>query len=792
MESFQVIVLAVVALISFASILTSKMTQVTANPPLSVLLNPVAWLLWTLDFLIWCLTIVGPIKFFTSFTEPAGSAKVGDAWRLADAEDSLQTSPKNDEGRPLKTVHECVQRAFKKYADRPAAGTRTFLGEHKPEWSKFPLAKFGETKWLTYKEMGEKVNGFGAGLLQLGLKPAPAGVDLQTVNGPHSILIFEETCVDWAITCMGAFTQSIAVATSYSTLGMNSVAEALNETGATAIVCNIKDVEKIAKFCDGKTASLETIIYTTNRSLETKCSAQGGKFKVISLEEVIAMGKSSGEIKFNPPSPDHLAVVMYTSGSTGKPKGVMIKHKHFTASIAAIMHKFKSFGLKEGEETYLAYLPAAHILELVAEVGNFCMGSAVGFACPKTISSKGACRVMPNGEINTKPEYPHPPGAIQEFRPTSMAAVPKIWDILKKGVEEVVGKGSPVKKFLFQVAYTGRYWALNQGRESPLFKALVFKKLKTMLGGRLVIGLSGGGPISGDVQTFIRTAFATPLIQGYALTETACAGTVQMGNDMRCGVVGPPVGSVEIKLRSCLGADGAAEVMDRKMSPYLSTDKNHYGTPCLGRGEVMIRGPSVSAGYYKQKEKTDEVFDGDGWFHSGDVGLWTTDGALMIVDRLKNLVKLKGGEYVAIESMEKEYSTSVYVNGIAGGIMCYGDGDMDRPVAFCQVNTVELENWAKSTNVTFSSVEELCKSPAAEKCVLDSLVAAGKKGELGANEIICAVALIPGNGSPNELTESSPWTPENGGLTASNKLNRKPIEVACDKMKAKLKKAAIR
>merc|ERR1719203_2152908 len=104
---------------------------------------------------------------------------------------------------------------------------------------------------------------------------------------------------------------------------------------------------------------------------------------------------------------------------------------------------------------------------------------------------------------------------------------------------------------------------------------------------------------------------------------------------------------------------------------------------------------------------------------------------------------------------------------------------MDRPVALVQANTAELEKWAKGAGVKYGSVEELCKMPSAEKVVLDALLVAGKEGDLAANEMLCAIALIPGTGSmTGELTAISPWTPENGGLTASNKLNRKPIQTA--------------
>lgn len=182
----------------------------------------------------------------------------------------------------------------------------------------------------------------------------------------------------------------------------------------------------------------------------------------------------------------------------------------------------------------------------------------------------------------------------------------------------------------------------------------------------------------------------------------------------------------------------------------------------------------------------------DGWFHSGDVGLFTPDGALMLVDRIKNLVKLKGGEYIALEAMEKEYLTSAWVDGVSGGVLCYGDGDMDRPVALVQVNTVVLRRWGEE-NGRRGGVEELCRDHLAEKIVLDALVAAGKCGSLGCNELLCAVALLPGTGpSTGKPTVASPWTPENGCLTASNKLNRKHIQEVCAALLEPLRKAAAR
>jgi long-chain acyl-CoA synthetase len=542
--------------------------------------------------------------------------------------------------------------------------------------------------------------------------------------------------------------------------------------------------------------TLKAIIYTRNYTTADQPAhpPKVSGVKVLSMDEAIELGKAN-PTPMEAPSPDHIGLIMYTSGSTGKPKGVMLKQSNICAAVAGLLEytiRMPGFAnimnpnSPKGQETYLAYLPAAHILEFSAECAMLCNGAALGFSDPKTISSKGAVRKMPDGSLNLEPTGfgNHPPGGIQEFAPTLMAAVPKIWDILKKGVESVIAKQSPVVKALWCAGFATRSFALKTGRSTPVIDVL-FKKTYVMLGGRLKLCITGGGPISPDVQNFIRVVFKTNLVQGYALTETCSAGTIQPAWSVENGVVGPPVKSVEMRLNDC------SEVKDRDEKSYLNTDKSHLGVPCLGRGEVWIRGGPVSPGYYVMEKKTREEFDEQGWFHTGDIAIWTNDGMIKIVDRLKNLIKLKGGEYIAIESMESTYANSVFVNGIAGGIMCYGSGEMDRPVALVQVNVGELVKWAKGSGVGFSSVQELCDNEAAVAAVTKDLNGIGK-GKLGANELLASVVLLSGEGNPEAQDLDSPWTPENQFLTASNKLNRKPIEKGFEKLLKPLIQKGIR
>ena len=430
---------------------------------------------------------------------------------------------------------------------------------------------------------------------------------------------------------------------------------------------------------------------------------------------------------------------MYTSGSTGTPKGVVITHSQIVAAIAS---GEKCLGIRDGEDVYLGYLPLAHILELMAEFSMLALGCTICYADPKTLTTTGA----------------YPIGALEQYSPTVMAGVPKIWDVIKKGVQAKVALSSPVAQFLVNTAFQARTFAIAHGYDTPLFKALVFKKFSKVVGGKLRLALSGGGPLNNEVQIFIRTCFGCPLFQGYGLTETCAGLTIQDPDDLRAGIAGAPIPSVEVKLES------TPEICDKAGLPYLNTDtKDVEGNPIHGRGEVLVRGHSISLGYYMMPEKTKEEWEADGFFHSGDIGQFMNDGSIRIVDRKKNLVKLKGGEYIAVENMEMTYGNSKFVDAIAGGICCYGDGEMDRPIALMQLNQVVAMKWAAENGIA-GDFDAVKNSKELMDAVMTDLKGEHAKGGLSHIEKLVAVAF---------LTE--PWTPENGCLTAANKLQRRTV-----------------
>lgn len=645
---------------------------------MSILLEPIKWLLILLDLSVFFVSFkwVPLVKKLLSgeFGHKLRSVPVADdeSHRVAAAayRDNLVERPYPG----VDSLYDLTKDAFEKYASRPCMGTREFLGQHEGN----PKVKaFGPNlKWRTYAEVGTEALKFGAALRSVGLTAAPKNTTLEKLKTPCAFAIFENTCAEWMIAAQGCFSQAMIVTTIYATLGMDAVIDAVNDGVISAILCNKTNVKVlVSRIKEMKT--LKTIIYTNDLIApgdETALPAAPKGVSILSFDDFVASG-STDEFPPTPPTSDTTAVIMYTSGSTGKPKGVVVTHANLLSAIAAGQI---AFSLSD-EDKYLGYLPLAHIMELMVEFSTLSSGASIGYADPKTLTSTGS----------------YPIGAIEEFTPTLMVAVPKIWDIIKKAVQTKIEKGSPVVKFLFDVAFQARKFAFEHGYDTPLFRAIIFKKMEAVVGGNMRMALSGGGPLNSEVQVFVRTCFGMPLVQGYGLTETCAGLTIQAEDDFRFGIAGALIASCEVKLLS------TPDINDKAGFPYLSTDKKDVeGNPVFGRGEILIKGNNVAVGYYMEPEKTKEVFRDDGFFHTGDIGQFMDDGSIRIVDRAKNLVKLKGGEYIAVENMEMVYGNSKFVNAVDGGICCYGDGDMDRPIALMQISEPFIMEWAKENGVS--------------------------------------------------------------------------------------------
>jgi len=292
---------------------------------------------------------------------------------------------------------------------------------------------------------------------------------------------------------------------------------------------------------------------------------------------------------------------------------------------------------------------------------------------------------------------------------------------------------------LFQTAYEAKRRAVAQGKTTPFWDSLIFSKIhQQVFGGRVDGIVSGSAPLSPKVAEFLRVCFTTKVVEGYGLTETTAGCCMGSTKDMRCGTVGPPLCSLEFKLT------------DVPSMGYSSDDKPYP------RGEICIRGNCISPGYYKNKEKTDEVFDKDGWFHTGDIGRLNEDGTLSIIDRAKNIFKLSQGEYVAPEYLENVYSRAPFV----AQCFVHGESSQAYVVAVVIPDEETVKIWAKKNNVE-GTIKDWIKKPELKEAILQDMQKIAKEAKLLGYEVVKDIYL-----------DSELWSSENGILTPTMKLKR--------------------
>ncbi len=393
-----------------------------------------------------------------------------------------------------------------------------------------------------------------------------------------------------------ASAQSIPIVTAYDSLGEEGLGHSLKQTGSLAIFLDPNLLPTFTRVIKDAPA-VKYVIYNTNPDAKQadidKLKEVNGELTIISFDELLQRGKDN-PVDPVPPSPEDLACIMYTSGSTGPPKGVMIKHKGVIAALAGVQSVVAPF--IGPADANLTYLPQSHIFEYMFENVTLFWGATMGYGNPKTLSDSSV--------RNCK-------GDIREFKPTILIGVPAVWESVKKGIVAKVNSGSFAVKKMFWGAMALKQSLLGAGLPGAgVLDSIVFKKLKDATGGRLRIAFNGGGPISVDTCKFISYAI-TPMIQGYGLTETCAMGAIQDPLEWNPHSLGGIPGCIEVKL------------VDFAEAGYFSTNNPP-------QGEIWIRGPAVTEGYFDNEKETKEAFK-DGWFMTGDIGEFDKNGHLRII-----------------------------------------------------------------------------------------------------------------------------------------------------------------
>ena len=426
------------------------------------------------------------------------------------------------------------------------------------------------------------------------------------VKAGDKIAIVSNNRPEWNITDLAILLIGAVSVPIYPTITSTEYEFIFND--AEVKFCFVSDKEILAKVnvISDKVESLQGI-YSFDEIVDAKHYSEIMNYGINDYQEKVE------EIKRGVKASD-LATLIYTSGTTGIPKGVMLTHNNIVSNVNASEPRLP---IHTGAKA-LSFLPLCHVYERMLTFLYMKVGVSIYYA--ESIESIGE--------------------NLKEIKPEGFSTVPRL---LEKVYDKIVNKGAELtglKKGLF-------FWALALGqRYEPYGKngwwyelklkianKIIFSKWREALGGNILVIASGSAALQPRL-TRVFNAAQIPVMEGYGLTETSPVISVQVaaGKGFKVGSVGRPIDNVEVKIAE--------------------------------DGEILCKGPNVMTGYYKNQEKTDEVLNEDGWFHTGDIGEIDEDGFLKITDRKKEMFKTSGGKYVAPQVMENRFKESMFIEQI--------------------------------------------------------------------------------------------------------------------------------
>src|SRR5881394_1238769 len=455
----------------------------------------------------------------------------------------------------------------------------------------------GRWETISSQEVLRRVAGLSTAFVELGVKPGDR-VGLFSANRP------EWHTADFAINGAGAVTVPV-----YFNESSDRMTYILKHCAAKVVfVVGAAQLRKLLNVRQELPELEQIILAGGDAEVPGEC---------LRYETLIA-GASSPDIssyrlRSSQVLPGQLASIIYTSGTTGEPKGVMLTHANFCSNVTDVGHDFQ---LNPTEDVALSFLPLAHVYGRTLDYIYIFQGCPIAY-------------VASIDEVAQ---------ALVEVRPTVLAAVPRFFEKIYARLVEQGSKTAGAKRLIFdwamKIANQSVHWRASGGHASLAVKLqwllanrLVYKKVREGLGGRLRIVSSGGAPLSKELAEFF-WAIGVPIYQGYGLTETSPIVSNNYPQN-RVGSSGKAIANVQVRIAE--------------------------------DGEILVKGPCIMQGYYKNPDATRETLTEDGWFRTGDIGHLDADGYLYITDRKKDLLKTAAGKFVAPQPIENALKTSPYI-----------------------------------------------------------------------------------------------------------------------------------
>ncbi|KAJ0716566.1 putative long-chain-fatty-acid--CoA ligase [Helianthus annuus] len=392
----------------------------------------------------------------------------------------------------LESCWDIFRLSVEKYPNNPMLGTREFVN-----------GKHGAYKWLTYKQVYDKVIRVGNAIRACGVEP----------KGRCGI--YGANCAEWVMSMEACNAHGLYCVPLYDTLGADAIEFVICHAEVTIAFVEEKKISELIKVIPKAREYLKTIVSFGKVTREQREQVENFGLKIHSWVDFLSLDDGKN-IDMPLKKKSDICTIMYTSGTTGDPKGVLISNNNMVTLIAGVDHLLDSAKVSlNSQDVYLSFLPLAHIFDRLIEECFISHGASIGFW---------------RGDVKLLIED------IGELKPTIFCAVPRVLDRIYSGLQQKISAGGFIKRKLFNLAYSHKLRNMNAGKEhskaSPLSDKIVFSKVKQGLGGRVRIILSGAAPLAPHVEAYLKVVTCSHVLQGYGLTETCAGSFVSLPNEM--------------------------------------------------------------------------------------------------------------------------------------------------------------------------------------------------------------------------------------------------------------------
>ena len=437
---------------------------------------------------------------------------------------------------------------------------------------------------VTFKDLAQKIKIFSVALQKLGVEKG------------DNVAILSENRPEWVISDISIMAAGAISVPLHATFSAKAICTVLNHSKAKVLI--VSNIDFLNKVLLGQKylKNLKKIIVIDKLTGAQRENLSG---KVLGYKALMSLHQADEPEQIFL-DPDEVCSIIYTSGTTGKPKGVMLTHRNFLSNVEAVNEMIPV----EGNDIFLSFLPLSHVLERTA-------GYYMALFYGATIAYAENSKQLPQN--------------LKEARPTILISVPRIFEKFHDAIWDKINASPLLQQNIFK-------WALKQKKKSFAYRIadyFVFKKIRSQMGGRLRLAVSGGASLNENIARFF-SKIGVMIFEGYGLTETSPVISANMEHDFKFGTVGKVAPGVKVK---------------------ISENK-----------EILVKGPNVTQGYFENKKETKNVFNKEGWFYTGDLGFIDKQGFLTIIGRAKEMLVTSGGKNVWPEPIENLLNNDRFIS----------------------------------------------------------------------------------------------------------------------------------